>query len=298
MKPFHIEQGQTKEEETKEKASMWSKELEDSNNDEEEEEDHDESVSLLTIKGHHPNDETSFHSETANRRLLLQMLLPLLMPLSLLFLALLIGYHAMYHPLASSSADKDNNNNNHKSPTQHVNQHHSVLHNADNVEYPDPWPYTVYPKPNTTIRLHRPPLESLIRPTPHHGNVIVAAVTQPQQEQEPLLDWIVDFAIIGFPKCGTSNLKEWLSSAPHVFLDEREYYAMSLGQPGNLVQHFYNVMNQLETTSSSKNTPPPLDQVRLGMKNPGDIDSYTSLGGFARYYPTTKFIVQLRHPVS
>jgi hypothetical protein len=98
------------------------------------------------------------------------------------------------------------------------------------------------------------------------------------------VDWMLDFAIIGFPKCGTSYLKQWLGSSPDVFLDDHEVDWMAQDKPYRLVEHLHQVISIYPAT-------------RIGIKFPGDIDSMFSLHYYRQHFPRTKFIVLLRHPV-
>lgn len=97
------------------------------------------------------------------------------------------------------------------------------------------------------------------------------------------VEWLLDFAIIGFPKCGTSSLKRWLNTSSSIFLDGYEVNGLSNNKPDDVVQHLYDVV------SSQK------PKVKVGIKNPTDLES--SLQYYNRYFPNTQLFVLLRHPI-
>jgi len=127
------------------------------------------------------------------------------------------------------------------------------------------------------LRAHPPPL-----------NTIVASKNQITGSVE----WLLDFSIIGFAKCGTSFLKSWLSKSPSVYMDDREIPGFALQRPGAVAEHFYNVV----LSSSENNNNNSIPQ-KIGMKSPSDISSTQALTYYHQFFPNTKLIVLLRHPV-
>lgn len=96
--------------------------------------------------------------------------------------------------------------------------------------------------------------------------------------------WLLNVAVIGFPKCGTSSLMHHLDSHKEVkiFTDER----CDLGgyQEVTLIRDLYNKFE-------------PGDFVR-GYKCPGDIDSSgIALPAIKKHFPKAHLIVGIRHPV-
>eukprot|EP00540_Astrosyne_radiata_P022836 CAMPEP_0116830652 /NCGR_PEP_ID=MMETSP0418-20121206/4879_1 /TAXON_ID=1158023 /ORGANISM="Astrosyne radiata, Strain 13vi08-1A" /LENGTH=168 /DNA_ID=CAMNT_0004459773 /DNA_START=213 /DNA_END=719 /DNA_ORIENTATION=+ len=127
-------------------------------------------------------------------------------------------------------------------------------------------------------RRHPPPLENLVMRNKILPNANV--------------DWMLDFALIGFPKCGTSFLRDWLTSdESEIYTDEDEIYAMGNNKIGKMVQHWHHVLQNLLEDNKDPS------KIKIGIKNPGDVDSVPSLKLYAKYFPSTRFIVQLRHPV-
>lgn len=100
------------------------------------------------------------------------------------------------------------------------------------------------------------------------------------------VDFLLDFAIIGFPKCGTTAFQDWLSS-------HHDQIAMLSGEPFPLMHRkphllVWRLYTQLPAV--------PETLVR-GYKNPLDIRSPTSVESLSNYFPRTLLIVGIRHPV-
>ena len=112
----------------------------------------------------------------------------------------------------------------------------------------------------------RPPLESLVQGWNVTGDI----------------SFLLDFAVVGFPKCGTSSLMYQLKnhSQVDIFTDER--CDMAYNKQVLLAKDLYK-MNPTHFR---------------GLKCPMDIES-TPLGlpNYHKYFPHTKFIVGIRHPV-
>lgn len=94
--------------------------------------------------------------------------------------------------------------------------------------------------------------------------------------------WLLDFAIVGFPKCGTSSLMFHLLRHPQVSTFEDERCEISYNQQVKLMKDLYDK--------------PPGS--RRGIKCPMDLES-TKLGmrNYDKYFPATDMIVGIRHPV-
>jgi len=113
----------------------------------------------------------------------------------------------------------------------------------------------------------RPPLDSLVQGWNMTGDV----------------SWLLDFAIVGFPKCGTSSLMIHLKnhSQIDIFTDER--CDLAYNKQVLLSKDLYN---QLSPTKYR------------GLKCPMDVESTPlSLPNYHKYFPQTKFLVGIRHPV-
>jgi hypothetical protein len=98
------------------------------------------------------------------------------------------------------------------------------------------------------------------------------------------VQFLLDFAIIGHPKTSTSALVHWLSKDDQIRMKNGEDHALTKGRTGQMVQNLY----QLEHGR----------QYKRGYKSPADINSAKALQALAQYWPQTKLIVGVRHPVN
>lgn len=96
--------------------------------------------------------------------------------------------------------------------------------------------------------------------------------------------FLLDFAIIGFPKCGTTALQAWLSSHSEIEMLPGEVFSLLNEQPARFIWRLYTQL-----------TPSP--QVVRGYKNPLDIRAPQTLKYFTQLFPKTTLIVGIRHPV-
>jgi hypothetical protein len=129
-----------------------------------------------------------------------------------------------------------------------------ILKNAYHaVRYPKDWP----------------PLEALV-----DGHNVTANVS-----------WLLDFAVVGFPKCGTTSIMRHLQGHPSVHIGDDERCDLSFNRKAPLVRHLYNDF-------------PPGRQFVRGIKCPVDLENnILALPNYRTYFPNTKFIVGMRHPV-
>jgi hypothetical protein len=96
--------------------------------------------------------------------------------------------------------------------------------------------------------------------------------------------WLLNFAILGFPKCGTSTMMHHLSkhNQVQIFIDER--CEMSSNQEVPLIRDLYNKL-------------PAGDYVR-GIKCPMDLENTElAMRNYQRVFPKANYIVGIRHPV-
>jgi len=129
------------------------------------------------------------------------------------------------------------------------------------------------PDPSLRVREVMPPtarvprLEELVQGWNITGNV----------------SFLMDFAIVGFPKTGTSTLMFYLEQYKNsifTFRDERCELAWN--------QHV-KLIEEMHTKYSSNR--------RMGIKCPGNLEVDLALSNYKRFFPSTKFIVGLRHPI-
>jgi Sulfotransferase domain len=114
-----------------------------------------------------------------------------------------------------------------------------------------------------------PPLDSLIGDTYLNisGNV----------------QFLLDFAILGFPKCGTSTMMRWLNQHPSASVIDTEVYDLMQNRPAQLVNRLYQL--------------PKGDSYKRGYKSPNDIYQSHVLRYLQTFWPETRILVGLRHPV-
>jgi len=116
----------------------------------------------------------------------------------------------------------------------------------------------------------RPPLSAILNET------TLQIVGDPQ----PLLD----FAIIGFGKCGTSTLMSWLGQHPEIQCIQREVWALIHNKPHTLIRRLYHEL--------------PEGNYKRGYKCPADIHGGENVMRlFRSYWPKTKLIIGIRHPL-
>ena len=97
------------------------------------------------------------------------------------------------------------------------------------------------------------------------------------------VQFILDFAIIAHPKTATSNMQNWFRSHPEIQMHENENHALAVGNPAELVSNLYDLK--------------PGWTYKRGYKAPRDLIISESLHAIDTYWPMTKLIVGLRHPV-
>ena len=96
--------------------------------------------------------------------------------------------------------------------------------------------------------------------------------------------WLLNFAIVGFPKCGTSTMMHYFNQNTEVQIFPNERCDLGGNQQATLIKSLYNDF-------------PPGDYVR-GIKCPSDLESQIlALPAYGKYFPKTDFIVGIRHPV-
>jgi hypothetical protein len=96
--------------------------------------------------------------------------------------------------------------------------------------------------------------------------------------------FLLDFAIVGYPKCGTGTMKDWLRNHPETQMPAKEMQALSQGHPARAVWTLYKRL--------------PKGDYKRGYKSPFDITNKGgALDSLRTYWPKTKLIVGIRHPI-
>jgi len=97
------------------------------------------------------------------------------------------------------------------------------------------------------------------------------------------MSFLVDFAIIGFPKCGTSTMMEYLDQSPHTKVAQKEKCELGTGRQAKLVRDLYAEL--------------PPGNFKRGIKCPRDLENEYAINKYTELLPNTNFLVGLRHPV-
>jgi hypothetical protein len=114
---------------------------------------------------------------------------------------------------------------------------------------------------------NRPPFDSMFDES---GNITTAVSS------------LLHFAIIGFGKCGTTSMASWLDQHENLQVFPREVYDLMLDEPAALVKKIYTM---------------PPGHYQRGYKSPVDLSLPHTMRYFIEYWPKTKLIVGIRHPV-
>jgi len=102
------------------------------------------------------------------------------------------------------------------------------------------------------------------------------------------VSWLLDFAIVGFPKCGTSTLMHHLGTHPEIRTFHDERCDLSNNRQALLVRDLYELPISLNGGVD----------VKRGIKCPFDLENTKlAMPNYRRYFPSTDFIVGIRHPV-
>jgi hypothetical protein len=101
------------------------------------------------------------------------------------------------------------------------------------------------------------------------------------------VQFLVNFVIAGFSKCGTSSLSKWLDGHPQILVPNEERYDLIEKDPRKLVKRMYRLYSKMAT---------PKGYIQ-GYKQPKDVSFPQTIQAWNRYWPKTKLIVTVRHPV-
>ena len=97
---------------------------------------------------------------------------------------------------------------------------------------------------------------------------------------------VIDFAMIGNPKTGTSFMSSWIRKHPDLLTPKAEMRAMKWPTgPGRSMQIMSNLIQQ--------KAPPK----KLGYKCPADVRLIESLANLRDYFPRTKLIIGMLNTV-
>mmetsp|Transcript_2151 Transcript_2151/g.3900 ORF Transcript_2151/g.3900 Transcript_2151/m.3900 type:complete len:366 (-) Transcript_2151:177-1274(-) len=101
---------------------------------------------------------------------------------------------------------------------------------------------------------------------------------------------ILDFAHVGFPKCGTTFMQHHVFGNEDFFYQtDREICDLSMNDPEKLLSRF--------GSGKEKNTTTTGIIKKQFTKCPKDLETEYGLPLYEKYFPDMKFIVNVRHPV-
>jgi hypothetical protein len=127
----------------------------------------------------------------------------------------------------------------------------------------------------------------------------ILAVNEPNSKDTgpaaaaPSSDFVLDFAIVGYPKTATSFLLGWLAQHQQVLARTSEMYQLQQGRVGDFVASMKELGPPMTAASNASNA----DPYRRGYKAPRDIENPVAMGELRTHWPEAKLIVGLRHPV-
>jgi len=120
------------------------------------------------------------------------------------------------------------------------------------------------------------------------------------------VQFLLDFAILGFGKCGTTSLLQILREHTFVETLHVEAHHLSKDDPVSLVRDLHALVVSTHNREKGQKGKRREDlrkkdrydqKVLYGIKNPGDIRRQQSLMYIEQYWPKTKIIVTVRHPM-
>eukprot|EP00536_Pseudo-nitzschia_multiseries_P004922 jgi/Psemu1/285432/fgenesh1_pg.87_\ len=95
--------------------------------------------------------------------------------------------------------------------------------------------------------------------------------------------YLLDFGIIGFPKCGTTTMMKWLNMHDHMAVLDFEITALQKYHPSRILHYIIRDL--------------PEGRYRRGYKSPTDVEDGRARNKLGIHYGKTKLLVGLRHPV-
>jgi len=109
----------------------------------------------------------------------------------------------------------------------------------------------------------RPPLSEIVKGRDVIGNV----------------SWLLDFAVVGFPKCGTTSIMRHLQSHPGVAIHDDERCDLSYNNQGYLARALYRDF--------------PHDvPLKRGLKCPVELENnLLAMPNYRKFFPDTRFII-------
>lgn len=96
--------------------------------------------------------------------------------------------------------------------------------------------------------------------------------------------FMLDFAIVGFPKTGSSTMMLWLGRhADEIAAFKYEVKTLQTSTPIQFIRQIYTQL--------------PNGPLLRGYKSPTDLENRRALNKLSTFFPTTRLIVGIRHPI-
>jgi hypothetical protein len=105
------------------------------------------------------------------------------------------------------------------------------------------------------------------------------------EQQQKRFQHLLDFAIVGFAKCGTTTLGRWLQQHPQAQIFHEENYNMR--QFNRMIVDLRNLAQNVTNATA----------YRFGYRCPHDVQIESVMKDLSTVFPKTKLIVSVRHPV-
>lgn len=118
---------------------------------------------------------------------------------------------------------------------------------------------------------------------PHDGRPAFDEIVDKHGNVTQDVSDLLQFAVVGFGKCGTTTMMDWLSEHPQLKCWPEEVADMMRSRPDYLLAKMYSL--------------PAGDDFQRGYKSPLDMTMPHIPQQLAKYFPKTKLIVGIRHPV-
>lgn len=130
-----------------------------------------------------------------------------------------------------------------------------------------------------------------------NGTILAGSSSPQHRENAEFIQSLLDFAVVGFGKCGTTTLLRWLSRHPQVRCLPDENWELMKGRPDDLARWLYQELPADPIYSSSPLPVNPYRRYRRCYKCPADVTQPHVVGYLRLYWPRTKLVVSIRHPV-
>jgi hypothetical protein len=154
---------------------------------------------------------------------------------------------------------------------------------------------------NTTLTLQNSS-SSIIQDEPSIDIIppLASLVNFSTNEIQGDVQFLLDYAVVGFAKCGSTTLSMWLDKHPEISDFPREVWDVYHGRNVDFIQRMHDKRAKEIIKSMSKQSNHSQhhgDRKLHGYKCPGDITRQQPLNTLTKHFPKTKLIITMRHPV-